>query len=156
EVYFNPEFLREGTAVADFFDPPFTIIGSVGGREVSVVRELYNFVSAPLYETAIAAAEMVKYSCNAFHALKIAFANEIGTICSTLGVDPKTVAQIFKSDVRLNISPVYLNPGFAFGGSCLPKDLRALTYKVKELDLRLPLLESILPSNLEHIERAAE
>jgi GDP-mannose 6-dehydrogenase len=99
---------------------------------------------------------MVKYSCNAFHALKIAFANEIGTICSAVGVDAKQVSDIFKSDRRLNISSAYLNPGFAFGGSCLPKDLRALAYRVRELDLKLPLLESILPSNNEHIQRAAE
>ena len=99
---------------------------------------------------------MIKYACNAFHALKIAFANELGTVCNAIGVDPKTVADIFESDTRLNISPAYLTPGFAFGGSCLPKDLRALTYQVKELDLALPLLESILPSNTEHIDRAAE
>src|SRR4029079_14103659 len=96
------------------------------------------------------------YSCNAFHALKIAFANEIGTVCNMLGVDPKIVADILKADTKLNISPAYLTPGFAFGGSCLPKDLRALTYRVRELGLRLPLLESILPSNTEHIDRAVE
>jgi GDP-mannose 6-dehydrogenase len=120
------------------------------------VAELYGFLPAALYEVPVSAAEMIKYSCNAFHALKIAFANEIGTICSEIGVDPKTVADIIKSDKRLNISPAYLTPGFAFGGSCLPKDLRALSYRVKELDLKMPLLESILPSNTEHIERAAQ
>ena len=99
---------------------------------------------------------MIKYCCNAFHALKVAFANEIGTVCNSIGVDAKTVADIFKSDTRLNVSTAYLTPGFAFGGSCLPKDLRALTHRVRELDLKLPLLESILPSNSEHIERAAE
>jgi GDP-mannose 6-dehydrogenase len=155
-VCFNPEFLREGTAVADFFNPPFTVIGTDDPAKSAPVRDLYGFISAPLYETTIPAAEMIKYSCNAFHALKIAFANEIGTICRALDVPPKVVADIFKSDKRLNISPAYLSPGFAFGGSCLPKDLRALTYQVKELDLRLPLLESILPSNAEHIERAVE
>jgi GDP-mannose 6-dehydrogenase len=155
-VCFNPEFLREGTAVADFFSPPFTVIGANNPTQTRVVRELYSFTSAPLYETDIAAAEMVKYSCNAFHALKIAFANEVGTICRSVGVDPKVVADIFKSDNRLNISKAYLDPGFAFGGSCLPKDLRALTYRGKELDLKLPLLDSILPSNAEHIDRAAE
>jgi GDP-mannose 6-dehydrogenase len=155
-VCFNPEFLREGTAVADFLNPPFTVIGSGEAGRAAAVRELYDFLPARLYETEITAAEMIKYSCNAFHALKIAFANEIGTICNSIGIDAGAVADIFKSDTRLNISPAYLTPGFAFGGSCLPKDLRALTYQLRELDLRLPLLESILPSNSEHIERAAE
>jgi GDP-mannose 6-dehydrogenase len=155
-VCFNPEFLREGTAVADFFNPPFTVIGADDPFQAAPIRELYSFLPARLYEAEIQAAEMIKYTCNAFHALKIAFANEVGTICNSVGIDPRTVAEIFKSDVRLNISPAYLTPGFAFGGSCLPKDLRALTYRLKELDLKLPLLESILPSNTEHIDRAAE
>jgi GDP-mannose 6-dehydrogenase len=155
-VCFNPEFLREGTAVKDFFTPPFTVVGTDDPVLAAPVFELYSFLSSCVYETPIPAAEMIKYSCNAFHALKIAFANEIGTICSSLGVDAKIVSDIFKSDTRLNISTAYLTPGFAFGGSCLPKDLRALTYRVKELDLRLPLLESILPSNVEHIDRATE
>jgi GDP-mannose 6-dehydrogenase len=155
-VCFNPEFLREGTAVADFFHPPFTVIGTSNPAQTGAVRKLYTFISAPMYETEIAAAEMIKYSCNAFHALKVAFANEVGTICRSVGVDPKIVADIFKSDNRLNISTAYLSPGFAFGGSCLPKDVRALTQKGKELDLRLPLLDSILQSNVEHIDRAAE
>jgi len=142
--------------VADFFNPPFTVIGTSDPAHIGPVRDLYSFLPARLYEISIPAAEMIKYSCNAFHALKVAFANEIGTICSSLGVDSKTVADIFKSDTRLNVSTAYLTPGFAFGGSCLPKDLRALTHRVRELDLRLPLLESILPSNSEHIERAAE
>jgi GDP-mannose 6-dehydrogenase len=156
QVCFNPEFLREGTAVTDFFNPPFTVIGASNPAQVVPVRELYGFLEAPMYEIPIPAAEMIKYSCNAFHALKTAFANEIGTICNAIGVDAKTVSDVFKSDTRLNISPAYLTPGFAFGGSCLPKDLRALTYQVRELDLRLPLLESILPSNTEHIHRAAD
>jgi GDP-mannose 6-dehydrogenase len=155
-VCFNPEFLREGTAVNDFFNPPFTVIGTNDDIRATYVRELYSFLSAPVYITSITAAEMIKYSCNAFHALKVAFANEIGSICKAVGVEPRVVADIFKSDTRLNISPAYLTPGFAFGGSCLPKDLRALNYRVRELDLKLPLLESILPSNTEHIERAAE
>lgn len=155
-VCFNPEFLREGTATADFFNPPFTVIGTDDPVLAAPVRELYSFLSAALYETPIPAAEMIKYSCNVFHALKVAFANEMGTICSALEMDPKIVADIFKSDTRLNVSPVYLTPGFAFGGSCLPKDVRALTYRVKELDLKLPLLESILDSNSEHIERASD
>ena len=155
-VCFNPEFLREGTAVADFFNPPFTVVGTDDAEQTAPICELYRFLPARLYETALPAAEMIKYCCNAFHALKVAFANEIGTVCNSIGVDAKTVADIFKSDIRLNVSTAYLTPGFAFGGSCLPKDLRALTHRVRELDLKLPLLESILPSNSEHIERAAE
>src|SRR2546427_4564221 len=155
-VCFNPEFLREATAVADFFNPPFTIVGTDDPDHTAPICELYRFLPARLYETALPAAEMIKYCCNAFHALKVAFANEIGTVCNSIGVDAKTVADIFKSDIRLNVSTAYLTPGFAFGGSCLPKDLRALTHRVRELDLKLPLLESILPSNTEHIERAAE
>jgi len=155
-VCFNPEFLREGTAVSDFFNPPFTVIGTNAPAQAAPIRELYSFISAQLFETPIKAAEMIKYSCNAFHALKIAFANEIGTICNAVGLAPKTVADIIKSDTRLNVSPAYLTPGFAFGGSCLPKDLRALNYRFRELDLRLPLLESILPSNSEHIDRATD
>jgi GDP-mannose 6-dehydrogenase len=155
-VCFNPEFLREGTAVKDFFNPPFTVIGTDDVTLAAPVRELYGFLSSRTYEISIQAAEMIKYSCNAFHALKIAFANELGSVCGALGVDAKTVADIFKSDTHLNVSPAYLTPGFAFGGSCLPKDLRALTSRVRELDLKLPLLESILPSNTEHIERAVE
>ncbi len=156
QVCFNPEFLREGTAVSDFFNPPFTVVGTDNAVLAAPVLELYSFLSSRLYETPIQAAEMIKYSCNAFHALKVAFSNEIGSVCSAMGVDPKIVADIFKSDTRLNVSTAYLTPGFAFGGSCLPKDLRALTYRVKELDLKLPLLESILPSNSEHLDRAAE
>jgi len=155
-VCFNPEFLREGSAVADFHNPPFTIIGTDEPARATPVRELYDFLKAPLYETSFAAAEMIKYSCNAFHAVKVAFANEIGTLCRESGIDPKIVADIFKSDTRLNVSPAYLSPGFAFGGSCLPKDVRALSYQARELDLKLPLLNSLLPSNDEHIERAAE
>src|SRR5439155_11075034 len=155
-VCFNPEFLREGTAVVDFFNPPFTVIGTTDPAQAAPICGLYSFLPARIYEIPIPAAEMIKYSCNAFHALKVAFANEIGTICNSLGVDAKTVADIFKSDTRLNVSTAYLSPGFAFGGSCLPKDLRALTHRVRALDLKLPLRESILPSNNEHIERAVD
>ena len=109
-----------------------------------------------MFETTITVAEMVKYLSNAFHAVKVVFANEVGTLCKHLDVDAEAVTEIFTSDRRLNISPAYLSPGFAFGGSCLPKDVRALTYRAKELDLRLPLLESLLPSNVEHIDRAVE
>jgi GDP-mannose 6-dehydrogenase len=120
------------------------------------LRQLYQAVSGPVFETQIPVAEMVKYVCNAFHALKIVFANEVGTLCKNLGVDTEAVTKIYTSDTKLNISPAYLSPGFAFGGSCLPKDLRALSHKAKEMDVSLPLLESILPSNVLHIDRAVE
>ncbi len=155
-VCFVPEFLREGTAVSDFFEPPFTIIGAAAGCDAGPVRELFEWAKTPIYQTTPTTAEMVKYVCNAFHALKVGFVNEIGTICKELEVDTQAVTEIFTSDTQLNVSTAYLKPGFAFGGSCLPKDLRALTYRARELDLKLPLLESLLPSNNEHIERAVE
>src|SRR6195256_6294679 len=153
-VCYNPEFMREGSAVADFLNPPYTILGASDTQHLAPLRELYKNTPGTLYETTIPVAEMVKYFSNCYHALKVGFANEMGTMCKHLGVDAQTVTKIFTSDTKLNISPAYLSPGFAFGGSCLPKDLRALTYRAKELDLRLPLLESLLPSNAEHIERA--
>jgi GDP-mannose 6-dehydrogenase len=155
-VFFIPEFLREGSAVADFFEPPFTVLGASDLLHLDPLRELFSWARTPLYETSLATAEMIKYVCNAFHALKVGFVNEVGTLCKHLGGDTEQMAEIFASDTRLNISKAYLKPGFAFGGSCLPKDLRALTYRAKELDLRLPLIESLMPSNAEHIERAVE
>lgn len=155
-VCYNPEFMREGSAVADFMQPPYTVLGAQQSEHLATVRELYRTVSGPMFETSIAVAEMVKYVCNAFHAVKIGFANEIGTLCKSLDVDAEAVTKIYTSDTKLNISPAYLSPGFAFGGSCLPKDLRALSYRAKELDVTLPLLESILPSNTLHIDRAVE
>jgi len=155
-VCYNPEFMREGTAVADFFEPPYTILGASHPNHLQPLRELYSWVPGHIYEVPLSVAEMVKYVSNAFHALKVGFANEVGTLCKMLSVDARRVTEIFTSDTRLNISPAYLTPGFAFGGSCLPKDLRALEYRAKELDLRLPLLETILPSNREHLERAVE
>lgn len=155
-VAYNPEFMREGSAVADFLQPPYTILGTSDPAQLEVVRELYKTTPGKVYETSIAVAEMVKYLSNAFHAVKVTFANEVGTLCKNLGVDAQAVTEIFTSDTRLNISPAYLSPGFAFGGSCLPKDVRALTYRAKELDLKLPMLESLLPSNVEHVERAVE
>jgi GDP-mannose 6-dehydrogenase len=148
--------MREGSAVADFLEPPYTILGSQDPQHLPQLRELYGKTPGKVFETSITVAEMVKYLSNAFHAVKVVFANEVGTLAKHLGVDAEAVTEIFTSDTRLNISPAYLSPGFAFGGSCLPKDVRALTYKAKELDLRLPLLESLLPSNLEHIDRAVE
>src|SRR5260370_3852359 len=153
-VCFHPEFLREGSAVADFFEPSFTVFGTADPRHIATLREIYHWAPGQIFETSTTTAEMVKYVCNAFHALKVGFADEVGGICGELRVDTEVVTEIFTSDVRWNISTAYLKPGFAFGGSCLPKDLRALTYRSKELDLRLPLLESLLPSNVQHIERA--
>ncbi len=155
-VCYNPEFMREGSAVDDFLHPPYTILGARNSSQLSLLRELYKDTPAETYETSIAVAEMAKYVSNAFHAVKVAFANEIGTLCKQLDVDAQAVTKIFTSDTKLNISPSYLSPGFAFGGSCLPKDLRALAYRAKELDLSLPLLEAVLPSNSEHMNRAAE
>jgi GDP-mannose 6-dehydrogenase len=155
-VCYNPEFMREGSAVADFLNPPYTILGASDTKHLAPLRELYKDTPGTLYETTIPVAEMVKYFSNCYHALKVGFANEMGTMCKHLGVDAHAVTKIFTSDSKLNISPAYLSPGFAFGGSCLPKDLRAITYKAKELDLKLPLLESLMPSNAEHIDRAVE
>jgi GDP-mannose 6-dehydrogenase len=155
-VCYNPEFMREGSAVADFLNPPHTILGASDLNHLAPLRELYQNTPGTLYETAIPVAEMVKYFSNCYHALKVGFANEMGTMCKHLGVDAQAVTKIFTSDTKLNISPAYLSPGFAFGGSCLPKDLRAIAYKAKELDLKLPLLESLMPSNAEHIDRAVE
>jgi GDP-mannose 6-dehydrogenase len=155
-VCYNPEFMREGSAVADFLNPPYTILGASDVNHLAPLRELYKNTPGTLYETTIPVAEMVKYFSNCYHALKVGFANEMGTMCKHLGVDAQAVTKIFTSDTKLNISPAYLSPGFAFGGSCLPKDLRAITYKAKELDLKLPLLESLMPSNAEHIDRAVE
>ena len=155
-VCYNPEFIREGTAVADFFEPPFTVLGASDDSHFSTLRDIYEGVHGRIFETSLAGAEMVKYACNAFHALKVSFANELGTLSKAFGVDTQSVSEIFISDTRLNISSAYLSPGFAFGGSCLPKDIRALLYRAKELDLHLPLLEGVLPSNAQHIERAAE
>jgi GDP-mannose 6-dehydrogenase len=155
-VCYNPEFMREGSAVSDFLNPPYTILGASDTRHLGPLRELYKNTPGTLYETTIPVAEMVKYFSNCYHALKVGFANEMGTMCKHLGVDAHAVTKIFTSDTKLNISSAYLFPGFAFGGSCLPKDLRAITYKAKELDLELPLLESLMPSNAEHIDRAVE
>ena len=155
-VCVNPEFMREGTAVADFLQPAITIIGAADKAHSALVRELYAWAPGRMFETSFRSAEMAKYVCNAWHAVKVAFANEIGTLTSELEVDTESLMEIFTSDTKLNISPTYLKPGFAFGGSCLPKDVRALNYRAKELDLKLPLFESILPSNEEHLSRAVE
>lgn len=155
-ICYNPEFMREGSAVADFFQPPCTVLGAHSPGDLVPLREIYASVQAEVFETTIAAAEMAKYASNVFHALKVSFANEMGTLCKGLGVDTEVITKIFTSDTKLNVSAAYLSPGFAFGGSCLPKDLRAMTHRAKELDLTLPLLESIMPSNAEHVTRAVE
>jgi GDP-mannose 6-dehydrogenase len=148
----NPEFLREGTAIADFYDPPFTVVGARREEDAETVAALYESVKAPLFLVSIRTAEMIKYACNAFHALKVTFANELGMLCKAEGIDSHEVMRIFCADTKLNISCKYLTPGFAFGGSCLPKDLRALTYRARANDLELPMLEAILPSNRRQIE----
>jgi len=150
----NPEFLREGTSIKDFYDPPYTLIGSDDSESGEAVAGLYTGIAAPLHLVPIRVAEMVKYASNCFHGLKIGFANEIGNLCKSLAVDSHEVMRIFAEDRKLNISASYLRPGFAFGGSCLPKDLRALTYKAKELDLDVPILSAILDSNSKQIRRA--
>ena len=156
DVCFNPEFLREGTSLKDFYAPPFTLIGADSEDVAARVRPLYAEISAPIFMTSVKVAEMVKYVCNSFHGLKVSFANEIGNICKGLGIDSHQVMEIFCQDTKLNLSSYYLKPGFAFGGSCLPKDLRALAYKAKQLDVEAPVLSSILPSNRRQIERAIE
>jgi GDP-mannose 6-dehydrogenase len=155
-VCYNPEFMREGSAVADFLEPAYTILGAQSLEHLPLLRTIYKNSSGPKFETSIPVAEMVKYASNAFHAVKVGFANEIGTLCKHLAVDTEAVIRIFTSDNKLNISPAYLSPGFALGGSCLPKDLRALAYRAKELDLSLPLLEALIPSNAEHLNRAVD
>jgi len=155
-ICINPEFLREGSSLKDFYSPPFTLIGADDEETVAAVRNLYAKINAPVYVTSLKTAEMVKYVCNCFHALKVSFANEIGNLCKALQIDSHEVMHVFCQDKKLNLSPYYLKPGFAFGGSCLPKDLRAINYKAKELDVEVPVLSSILPSNKLQIQRAVD
>jgi GDP-mannose 6-dehydrogenase len=155
-VCHNPEFLREGSAVKDFYAPPKTVIGELDRPSGCLLAKLYEKLDAPLIRTTIETAEMVKYVDNCWHALKIGFANEIGNLSKALRIDAHEVMNIFCQDRKLNISPAYLIPGFAFGGSCLPKDLRALTYKAKTADLELPIVSSILPSNEMQISRGVQ
>jgi len=153
-VSVNPEFLREGTALKDFRKPPLTLVGHNHAADASGTIALYQAIDAPLVSTSIRVAEMIKYTSNTWHALKVCFANEIGNLCKKLGVDSHEVMDVFCRDEKLNLSPYYLKPGFAFGGSCLPKDVRALQYRAKEMDVELPVIASILPSNRLQIQHA--
>jgi GDP-mannose 6-dehydrogenase len=155
-VVSHPEFLREGAAVSDFFEPSLLVIGGSDRAAVERVADLYQPLSAKASLVSLRTAEMIKYASNAFHAVKISFANEIGALCEQINIDGREVMRTLCDDVKLNISPAYLKPGFAFGGSCLPKDLRALVYRTAHLDLKLPLLEAALPSNHHHLHRAIE
>ncbi len=152
----NPEFLRESTAVYDYDNPPKTVVGSDDPEAAQAVLGLYEALPGPKIAARLEVAEMVKYADNAWHAVKVAFGNEIGNIAKAVGVDGWEVMDIFCQDRKLNISPYYLKPGFAFGGSCLPKDVRALTHKGRELDLDLPLLNALIPTNSRQVDRALE
>lgn len=155
-VAVNPEFLREGTAIHDSRNPPMTLVGHNHAVDAASTTALYHSIDAPLVTTSIRVAEMIKYASNTWHALKVCFANEIGNLCKRLDVDSHDVMDIFCQDDKLNLSPYYLKPGFAFGGSCLPKDVRALEYRAKELDLELPVLQSILRSNGLQVQHAID
>jgi GDP-mannose 6-dehydrogenase len=152
----NPEFMREGTAVADFANPPKTVIGGDDPGVIGTVESLYAGLPGPVVRTAPEVAEIIKYVDNPWHAVKVAFANEIGNVCQAVGVDSHAVMDVFMLDEKLNISKAYLKPGFAFGGSCLPKDVRAISYLGQQLDLDLPLLRSLMTSNHVQIERAID
>jgi GDP-mannose 6-dehydrogenase len=153
-VSVNPEFLREGTALSDFQKPPLTLVGHNHAVDATRTTDLYPSMGAPLVSTSIRVAEMLKYTSNCWHALKVCFANEIGNLCKLVGVDSHELMDIFCRDDKLNISATYLKPGFAFGGSCLPKDVRAIQYRARELDLETPVLSSILPSNRLQVNHA--
>jgi len=155
-VAVNPEFLREGTALKDFQHPPLTLVGHNHASDAAPTKALYDRIEAPLYSTSIRVAEMMKYTSNAWHAVKVVFANEIGNLCKRIGIDSHEVMDIFCRDDKLNISPYYLKPGFAFGGSCLPKDVRALQYRAREVDLEMPLINALLGSNRLQIGHALD
>ncbi|MFI0423397.1 nucleotide sugar dehydrogenase [Spongiactinospora sp. 9N601] len=155
-VAVNPEFLREGTSVRDFYEPPKTVIGELDEESGDTVAALYEGLPGEVFRVPVSVAEMTKYVDNTFHAVKIGFANEIGAVCRALGLDSHQVMDVFLADRKLNISPAYLRPGFAFGGSCLPKDLRGLVYAARRADVAVPMLSNVLPSNEEHLRRAFE
>lgn len=152
----NPEFLREGSSLADFHEPARTVIGQLDQASGDSVAALYEGFPGPVFRVPLGVGEMVKYVDNAFHALKVGFANEIGAACRAFGLDSHEVMEIFRADTKLNVSPAYLAPGFAFGGSCLPKDLRALVHAARRADLMLPILENVLPSNEQHLQRTVD
>ena len=155
-VVSNPEFLREGSAVKDFMEPSLVVVGAAGAADARKIAGIYAPLEVEPCLVALRTAEMIKYACNAFHAVKVAFANEMGALAGRLGVPPEEVMETLCRDTRLNISPAYLKPGFPFGGSCLPKDLRALAFRAARLDVKVPLLESVMPSNESHLRRAIE
>jgi GDP-mannose 6-dehydrogenase len=155
-VAVNPEFLREGSALEDFRHPPLTLVGHNHPADIGPAATLYDGLDAPIVSTSIRVAEMMKYTSNAWHAVKVAFANEIGNLCKRVGVDSHEVMDIFCRDQKLNLSPYYLKPGFAFGGSCLPKDLRALQYRAREVDLETPLINSVIGSNRLQVQHAID
>jgi len=150
----NPEFMREASSIEDFHNPPYTIVGELDGPSGDRIEALYDGVKAQLYRVTLEEAELVKITNNAFHALKAGFANEIGRICDAIGVDSHTVMRLVCADTKLNISPAYLKPGFAFGGSCLPKDVRALSFHARRLAVQVPMLDAIMPSNRLQVEAA--
>lgn len=155
-VVSNPEFLREGNAVKDFLEPSLLVVGGTEPAAVERVAQLYQSLPVEACLVSLRTAEMIKYACNTFHALKVAFANEMGALSGALGIAGAEVMDTLCRDHKLNISPAYMKPGFAFGGSCLPKDLRALVYRAGRLDLNVPLLETILPSNRQHLQRGIQ
>jgi GDP-mannose 6-dehydrogenase len=155
-VSVNPEFLREGTALKDFRQPPLTLVGHNHAADAAPTKALYDSIDAPLHSTSIRVAEMMKYTSNTWHAVKVVFANEIGNLCKRVGIDSHEVMDIFCQDDKLNLSSYYLKPGFAFGGSCLPKDVRALQYRAKEVDLDMPMINSVLGSNRMQIQHAID
>jgi GDP-mannose 6-dehydrogenase len=153
-ICFQPEFLREGTSIGDYDNPPFTIVGADDDYAMEELRSIFGHLPCEMMQTSIRTAEMLKYACNAFHAVKVTFANEVGRLCQSANVDPHEVMKLVCMDRQLNISPAYLRPGFAFGGSCLPKDLKALLYLAKTNDVELPMLANVVPSNRTHVDHA--
>jgi GDP-mannose 6-dehydrogenase len=153
---FQPEFLREGTSIKDYDNPPFTVVGTRAPRAADALRQLFGHLACEFIVTDVGVAEMLKYACNAFHALKVTFANEVGRISQAVGLDARAVMELVCRDKQLNISTAYMKPGFAFGGSCLPKDLRALTYVAKQRDVTTPMLGAILGSNRAHIDHVLD